>query len=227
MSMMSSLQKRVSGISGANGIDSSGNGNDSSFEKSFSNGLDLSEFIPSSGVQTSAASELIKIKSQAAVRTKWEEKEEAVLEKKIADVHATKAYEKTPLSEEIVLRAVNPLSSKCVGSERSNNFLQFENGSSSRDNGFLSSLVQNYNSERKEFAISLRSSSSKNKIVSGRGYPKNHKAMNSGLSSGSNKPGSGKKGLAKKGKKIEVLVEVDDSLFLDYSMFKIETQEVL
>ncbi|KAL7481518.1 hypothetical protein ACHAW6_007209 [Cyclotella cf. meneghiniana] len=198
---MSSLQKRVRGSSGPTVIDSSGNGNNSSFEKSFSMGLDLSEFIPSSGVQTSASSELIKIKSQAAVKTKWEEKEEAVLEKRIADVQATQGYEKTTPSEEIVLRAVNPLSSKCVGSERNNNFLQFENGSSSIDNGFLSSLVQNHNSERKEFAISRRSSSSKNKIVVTKGYPKNDKAMNSGFSSGSYKPGSGKKVLAKKTRK--------------------------
>jgi hypothetical protein len=200
MSMMSSLQKRVHGKSGTTGIESSGNGNNRSFEKSFSNALDLSEFIPSSDVQTSAASELIKIKSQDALRTKWEEKEEAFLEKRIAHVHATKAYEKTTPSEEKFLRAVNPLSTKCVGSERSGNFLQFENGSSSRDNGFLSSLVQNHNTERKEFAVSLRSSSSKNKIVS-RGHPKNHKTINSGFSSGPHKPGSGKKVLAKKARK--------------------------
>eukprot|EP00804_Cyclotella_cryptica_P029626 CCRYP_019034-RA/>CCRYP_019034-RA protein AED:0.00 eAED:0.00 QI:287/1/1/1/0/0/2/127/204 len=201
---MSSLQKRLRGTPGVAGIDSSRNGNTSSFEKSFSNGLDLSELMPPSGAPTSsAASELIKIKAQAAVRSKWEEKEEAALEKRIADVHSTKVYEKSVPSEEIVLRAANPLSSDCAGSERNNNFLQFENGCSSKDNGFLSSLVQNHNSERKEFAISQRTSSSKRKIAS-RAPSNTQRAMNSGRLCGLNKnykSGSGTKVLAKKARK--------------------------
>jgi hypothetical protein len=164
------------------------------FESCFSAGLDISEFAaaPSTTQAQSASSELMRIKAHEC-------KEEAELEKRIAEVHATKANQPT---YELSLRAENPHSSQTIGSERDNNFLQFANGSNRADNGFISSLVQNHNSEKKEFSRSQRALS-KSKSIRGSAI-KSTGAGSKGLSKKSprvQKYGSAKKLSAKKASK--------------------------
>lgn len=146
---MSSLQQRVIEARGS----SAATNKKASFENCFSAGLDLSEFAAPSPQTQSASSELIRIKNQ-------ELKEEADLVKRIAEVHAKKSNQATP-TYELSLRAENPHSAHTTGSERNNNFLQFDNESNRVDDGFISSLVQGHNSEKKEFGRSHRSLKSK------------------------------------------------------------------
>ena len=125
-----------------------------------------------------------------------EHQDEAELQERIAQVHATKNNQAAP-TYELSLRAENPHSSRTIGNERDNNFLQFDNGSNTADNGFISSLVQSHNSEKKEFGRSQRSLRSKkvasSKLTGVRGMNKK--------SPRGNKPGSGKKLSAKKATK--------------------------
>lgn len=150
---MSSLQRRVHGASGASSSGALNNNKKASFENCFSNGLDISEFTPASSRQTpsSAASDLLKLKA-------LEHREEVELDKRIADVRATNANQTSP-TYELSLRAENPHYCARIGSERDNNFLQFENGSNRTDNGFISALVQSHNTERKSYCRTQRSSS--------------------------------------------------------------------
>ena len=153
---MSSLQRRVrESSSWTNARDEPSNNKKASFENCFANGLDISEFTAVTQPTHSAAAELMKIKRN-------EQNEEMELEKRIAEVHATTLQKSSP-TYELSLRAVNPHSNR-IGSERENNFLQFENGSNRTDNGFISSLLQSHDSEKKEYKMSQRSLS-KSKIV--------------------------------------------------------------
>jgi hypothetical protein len=133
---MSSLQLRAKCAS-----TTKPNNSNTSFENCFSVGLDLSEFTSSNNQNPSAAAQLIQLKAQ-------EEKEDSELKQRIAQVHATSLNATAP-TYELSVRAKNP-HSDLTGRERDNNFLKFENGSNSLDNGFLSSLVQSHNSEKKE-----------------------------------------------------------------------------
>lgn len=177
---MSSLQQRVRGASGTSSAGALNNNNKASFENCFSSGLDISEFTQAHSTQTptSAASDLLKLKAQ-------EHKEEVELEKRIADVHAAKANQTDP-TYELSLRAENPHYCTSIGSERDNNFLQFENGSNRTDNGFISALIQSHNTERKLYGTTQKSLS-RSKIA---------------VNSSSNKYSRGKHNLiAKKAKK--------------------------
>ena len=160
---MSSLQRRIQGECSSTSAPapSSSSVKATTFENCFSAGLDLSEFTPSSNVQTpSAAAELLNLKAR-------EQKSEADLEQRISQVvHATKAKQTIP-TYELSLRAENPHSSGRIGSDRDDNFLRFENGSSKTDNGFISSLVQSHNNEKKEFSSRSQKSMSKSKMARG------------------------------------------------------------
>jgi hypothetical protein len=160
LEMMPSLQRRAAESSDGSAAAVGHTNKGSRFENCFSTGLDLSEFATSAVSTTqarSAASELMQIKAH-------EHKEEAELQKRIAEVHATtKSNEPT---YELSLRAENPHSSHTIGSERDDNFLKFANGSSREDNGFISCLVQNHNSEKSEFSRSQRALSKSKSIRS-------------------------------------------------------------
>ena len=160
---MSSLQRRIQSERSSTTApgSSSGANKAATFENCFSAGLDLSEFATASTSQTpSAAAELLKLKAR-------EQKSEADLEQRISQVvHATKSNQTTP-TYELSLRAENPHSCNRIGSERDNNFLQFENGSSRTDNGFISSLVQSHNNEKKELSSRSHKSLSKSKMARG------------------------------------------------------------
>ena len=180
---VSSLQRRIRGGSGSTSKVKASGG---SFENCFSSGLDFSEFTLESSNQTSSSSELLIIKAQAAAKSRMEEKAEADVEKRIATVNAAKSQEKTNSNDDINLRAANPHSNLCHGSDRDNNFLQFDTGNNSSDNGFLTSLVQNHNSERKEMGMSHRALSSKSRAVAGANADK-RKMLSSQLARGSSK----------------------------------------
>lgn len=145
-----------------------------SFESFFSAGLDLSEFSGNSNTQsnprTSAAAQLAQIKANAAARIQSEEKEEANLEKRVAGVISlAKTTNDGDEKLNVDLKAVNPHSHMHAMGEasRENNFLQFQTSNMRSDNGFLSSLVQNHDSEFKELSGKRRMMSSNNKNNNG------------------------------------------------------------
>ncbi|KAL3787603.1 hypothetical protein ACHAWO_005521 [Cyclotella atomus] len=194
---MSSLQRRAAESSDGSGAAVGITSKESRFENCFSAGLDLSEFTAAAASTTqarSAASELMQIKAH-------EHKEEVEIQQRIAEVHATtKSNEPT---YELSLRAENPHSSHTLGSDRDDNFLKFANGSSRKDNGFISCLVQNHNSEKSKFSRSQRALS-KSKSIRGsanRSAGAGSKGLGKKSAGVRKKSGSGKKLSAKKASK--------------------------
>lgn len=134
-----------------------------SFESCFSGGLDLTEFASSgsSSMPIAASAELAQRKMDAAERRHREDKEEAALERRVAEV--ADLAKNAPCSSEtlgsVVPRAMNPNNAsreEAMGSGRNDNFIQFQD-SAVGNNGFLSSLVSNHKSEGKQGIISHKS----------------------------------------------------------------------
>mmetsp|Transcript_20523 Transcript_20523/g.38737 ORF Transcript_20523/g.38737 Transcript_20523/m.38737 type:complete len:234 (-) Transcript_20523:1044-1745(-) len=178
MMTMSSLHHRTSGAtkkSSAPPSNSRNSSNSQSFETCFSAGLDLTEFGANnrnngnnvnnnnhaSNIEAASA-QLAQQKMNAAARRNNEEKEEAALERRVADVaDSAKFSVRSDDLGSVVPRAVHPNNATGedhmmeMGSERDNNFVQFQDHSG--NNGFLSSLVSGRASEERVGTISHKS----------------------------------------------------------------------
>jgi hypothetical protein len=165
---MSSLQQRVIEASSlASSKRNDINHKQQSFETSFSAGLDLTEFGGGGGdgVQVHSASEDLALqKANDAARRNREEKAEADLEQRVADVvYATKTSLRagSAARDVDIPLAVHPNNTKTMNDEklgnyRDDNYVQFQNNASI-SGGFLSCLVSNHKKEEQLEAISHKS----------------------------------------------------------------------
>lgn len=159
-----------------------------------------------------ASADLAQRKMNAAARRNREEKEEAALERRVADV-VDSAKSSLACSNDhlgsVVPRALHPKNSAndWMGKERDDNFVQFQD-SAVGNNGFLSSLVSSHESEGQLETMSHKSRTLlKNKNLSRKQQKLSSSSSSSrGVSSRrqvkhSNMASSGGKKVAKKSRK--------------------------
>ena len=184
----------------------------SSFEKCFSTGLDLTEFDGEhSSTVTSSWAEVAQEQVNAALsRRNREDIEEAALERRVADVvdaanrsniSSSKIYNDDDVNV-VVPKAIHPTNNNDVcggelmGNGRDDNFLNFHNGVTSFggiNTAFLSSLVvSNHKSEVKggTLAMSHKSRQLKKQCMTTESFPS--KSISSSAGFGTGRPKAGK-----------------------------------
>lgn len=179
----------------------------SSFEKCFSTGLDLTEFDGEhSSTVTSSWAEVAQEQVNAALsRRNREDIEEAALERRVADVvdaanrsniSSSKIYNDDDVNVVVVVpKAIHPTNNNYVNG-RDDNFLNFHNGVTSFggiNTAFLSSLVvSNHKSEVKggTLAMSHKSRQLKKQCMTTESFPS--KSISSSAGFGTGRPKAGK-----------------------------------
>lgn len=192
----------------------------SSFEKCFSTGLDLTEFDGEhSSTVTSSWAEVAQEQVNAALsRRNREDIEEAALERRVADVvdaanrsniSSSKIYNDDDVNVVVVVpKAIHPTNNNHVcgelmGNGRDDNFLNFHNGVTSFggiNTAFLSSLVvSNHKSEVKggTLAMSHKSRQLKKQCMTTESFPSKSKSSSAGFGTGRPKAGKMNSALGK------------------------------